>query len=86
MKNSAAILSLMYFADLDAASGDLVALELVPLHMRRLRLERASAVDADWLAHTLDRESAPLGVRVQRQAEGTLPASWTGVEPMRRRS
>ncbi len=79
-------LSLMYFADLDGASGDLVALELVPLHMRRLRLERASSADADWLAHTLDRESAPLGVRVQRQAEGTLSASWTGVELIRRRS
>ncbi|AZG76473.1 CapA family protein [Methylocystis rosea] len=70
-------LSLMYFADIDT-SGDLVQLRLVPLHMRRFRLERASAADAEWLAQTLDRESAPFGVRVRRQPDGALSASWSG--------
>ncbi|MEF3365516.1 CapA family protein [Methylocystis sp. 9N] len=69
-------LSLMYFADIDAASGDLVALALVPLHMRRFRLERASGADADWLARRLDRESAPYGVRIRRRDDGTLYAHW----------
>lgn len=73
-------LSLMYFADIDAASGDLAQLRLVPLHMRRLRLERASTADAEWLAQTLDRESAPFGVRVRRQPDGALSASWSGGE------
>ena len=72
-------LSLMYFVDLDA-SGDLLQLRLVPLHMRRLRLERASTADAEWLAQTLDRESAPFGVRVRRQTDGALSASWSGGE------
>jgi poly-gamma-glutamate synthesis protein (capsule biosynthesis protein) len=70
-------LSLMYFADIDASRGDLIRLQMVPLHMRRLRLERASTSDAEWLAHTLDRESAPFGVRV-RQADGKLSACWSG--------
>ncbi|TLG72859.1 CapA family protein [Methylocystis sp. B8] len=72
-------LSLMYFAEIDAATGDLIRLRVVPLHMRRLRLERASTADAEWLAHTLDRESAPFGVRV-RHADGTLSASWSDGE------
>ncbi len=72
-------LSLMYFADIDT-NGDLVQLRLVPLHMRRLRLERATTADAEWLAQTLDRESAAFGVRVRRQPDGALSASWSGGE------
>ncbi len=78
-------LSLMYFADIDAASGDLLQLRLVPLHMRRMRLKRASGADVEWLAHTLDRESAPFGVRV-RQADGALSASWSSGDGTSRRS
>ncbi|HEY8124243.1 MAG TPA: CapA family protein [Methylocystis sp.] len=78
-------LSLMYFADIDT-KGDLAQLRLVPLHMRRLRLERASAADAKWLAQTLDRESAPFGVRIRRDPDGALSASWSRVEGAPRRS
>ncbi len=73
-------LSLMYFADIDAASGDLLHLRLVPLQMRRMRLELASSADAEWLAHTLDRESAPFSAHVTRRADGALSASWSGGE------
>lgn len=69
-------LSLMYFADIDVTRGELTELRLVPLQMRRLRLERASAADAEWLARTLDRECAPFGVRVHRNLDGELTASW----------
>jgi poly-gamma-glutamate capsule biosynthesis protein CapA/YwtB (metallophosphatase superfamily) len=69
-------LSLMYFAHIEAASGDLLRLRLFPLRMRRMRLERASAADAEWLAQRLDRESAPFGVRVLRHEDGALSASW----------
>ncbi|MBG0798210.1 CapA family protein [Methylocystis sp. L43] len=78
-------LSLMHFVDLDT-NGDLIQLRLVPLHMRRFRLERASTADAEWLAQTLDRESAPFGVRVRRQPDGALSASWSGGEGAPRRS
>ncbi len=73
-------LSLMYFADIDAASGDLLHLRLVPLQMRRMRLERASSTDAEWLAHTFDRENAPFSARVTRRADGALSASWSSGE------
>jgi poly-gamma-glutamate synthesis protein (capsule biosynthesis protein) len=57
-------LSLMYFADIDAAAGRLRALDMMPLKIRRLQLSRASSEAAEWLRRTLDGESAPFGTRV----------------------
>jgi poly-gamma-glutamate synthesis protein (capsule biosynthesis protein) len=69
-------LSLMYFADIDAKNGDLVALEMVPLQIRRFRLKQATRKDAEWLAQMLNRESAPFGAGVRLDRNGTLIASW----------
>lgn len=68
-------LSLTYLVDIDRESGELAALEMAPLQIRRFRLERASAMDVDWLARRLDRESAPFGVRVSKAARGRLIAT-----------
>jgi poly-gamma-glutamate capsule biosynthesis protein CapA/YwtB (metallophosphatase superfamily) len=68
-------LSLMYFVDIDPKSGDLVALEMVPMQIRRFRLKHALGKDAEWLAHVLDRESAPFGAGVRLDRNGTLIAS-----------
>jgi poly-gamma-glutamate capsule biosynthesis protein CapA/YwtB (metallophosphatase superfamily) len=65
-------LPLMYFADVDAATGTLRALDMVPLQIRRFRLKRASNADTQWLQATLDRESAPFGTRVVMTADGHL--------------
>lgn len=54
-------LTLMYFATLAPANGRLVELRLVPMHIRRCRLHRAAAGDAQWLCHTLNESSAPFG-------------------------
>ena len=53
-------LAVMYFADLDPASGVLCGLELVPMKIRNFRLERAGDEDARWLARTLSAH-APSG-------------------------
>jgi poly-gamma-glutamate synthesis protein (capsule biosynthesis protein) len=63
-------LAIMYFPEIDPATGRLVGLDMTPLQIRRLRLNRARPADADWLARTLDRESRKLGTRVARTAEG----------------
>jgi poly-gamma-glutamate capsule biosynthesis protein CapA/YwtB (metallophosphatase superfamily) len=65
-------LRLAYFADVAAGTGELAGLELVPFRARRLRLERASADDAAWLAATLDRVSRPFGTRIETGGDGTL--------------
>ncbi|GAB4480955.1 MAG: CapA family protein [Burkholderiaceae bacterium] len=68
-------LTLMYFATLDAG-GALVALAMVPTRMRRLRVQRASDEETQWLADTLNREGRPLGTRVERQPDGALALRW----------
>src|SRR5438128_10992336 len=47
-------LALMYLIELDSCSGQLIAARLVPMRMRRFRLERASRVDGEWLCNRLN--------------------------------
>ena len=69
-------LALMYIADFDTESGALAALDLVPLQIRQFRLARPSDDDADWLRHTLDRESRKFGTAVVPGTGGRLALSW----------
>jgi poly-gamma-glutamate synthesis protein (capsule biosynthesis protein) len=62
-------LGLMFFPTLDATTGKLAELALVPMRMRNFRLNRASGEDADWLAAKL-RETGRLPV--ERTADGGL--------------
>jgi len=74
-------LTLMYFADIDAARGDLVALEMVPMQIRRFRLQRAVPADAAWLRERLTRECAPFGTRLELAPDGRLRLRWNGARP-----
>ena len=69
-------LAVMYFAEFDRMNGNLIALDMVPLQIRRFRLNRASNGDVDWLRRTLDRESQKFGARVERGLDGALRLSW----------
>ena len=64
-------LRLLHLVTVDG-SGRLVNLRLLPLHARRLRLERASAADTRWLAGTLDRVSRPFAVRLAPERDGAV--------------
>ena len=57
---------------IDPRSSDLVALELVPLQIKRFQLDRVASEDVNWLQQTLDRESRPFGARVGIAPEGKL--------------
>ncbi len=70
-------LALLYLVTLDTAHGELVSLEMIPLHRNRFRLERAARDDVDWLTKTLDRESRSLGAQVTRSEDATLRLTWT---------
>lgn len=65
-------LRLLYLARLDADSGALRDLRMVPFQTRRLRLQHASADDSEWLAHTLDEACARYGTSVSVGADGAL--------------
>ena len=65
-------LTLMYFPEVDCSTGRVVALDLVPLQIRRFRLHRASTEGADWLMRTLDRESRRYGAGIVRSQGESL--------------
>jgi len=70
-------LALMYFATLDAGSGDLQRLSMTPTHMHHFRINRAPPEAASWLSQTMDRECRKLGARVEQQSDGTLELKWS---------
>ena len=69
-------LVLMYFATLSPATGELTALQMTPLQIRRMTLSRPSHADAGWLRDTLELVSASYGTHVELSADGTLSLRW----------
>jgi poly-gamma-glutamate capsule biosynthesis protein CapA/YwtB (metallophosphatase superfamily) len=65
-------LRLLYLASLDADTGGLLGLTMVPMRACRLRLDRAGDQDAEWLRAVLDEESHPFGTAVARTPDGAL--------------
>ena len=65
-------LTMMYFPTLDVKTGELVELEMVPLLIRRFRLQHPSSSDANWLVGTMDRECRRFGARVVKRDERTV--------------
>jgi poly-gamma-glutamate synthesis protein (capsule biosynthesis protein) len=68
-------LALMYFADVDPATGGLKALILTPLQMRNFRLNAVASKDIAWLRDRLTRECARFGAAVIRAGDG-LALQW----------
>jgi poly-gamma-glutamate synthesis protein (capsule biosynthesis protein) len=65
-------LVLAWFVGLWAGRSSPPRLEMVPLRLRRFRLEPATEEDAAWLATTLDRGCVPFGGRVALEAGPVL--------------
>ena len=65
-------LALMHLIDIDSRSGELIAARLVPMHMRRFRLERASVADTLWLCDRLNQLGKPFGTGARLDKETSL--------------
>jgi poly-gamma-glutamate capsule biosynthesis protein CapA/YwtB (metallophosphatase superfamily) len=65
-------LVLMYFPVVESTTSHLVALRMVPMRIRRMRLNRASPAETEWLRDRLSRISSAFGSRVETAADGTL--------------
>lgn len=63
-------LRLAYFVSVEADTGRLAGLRMVPLRVRRMRLEPATDEDRDWLRATLDRISD--SVHITLDPDGAL--------------
>jgi poly-gamma-glutamate synthesis protein (capsule biosynthesis protein) len=69
-------LALMYFVELDSSSGELITARLVPMQMRRFRLERASAADAKWLCNLLNELGKRFGTGARLEKDSSLMFEW----------
>lgn len=58
-------LTLMYFPEFDLNSGELVALKMFPMEIEKLRLNKATADDTEWLQSVLSREGQQFGTGVK---------------------
>ncbi|MEN8175378.1 MAG: CapA family protein [Pseudomonadota bacterium] len=69
-------LGLMYFLQIDPATGTLVRLEMTPTRLRRFRINRASDEEARWLQEVLNREGRHLGTEVNHGESNVLALHW----------
>jgi poly-gamma-glutamate capsule biosynthesis protein CapA/YwtB (metallophosphatase superfamily) len=65
-------LVLLYLPTVDPRNGELLRLRMTPMRIRRMRLHRASAAEAEWLRHTVHRASAQFGAGVGLASDGAL--------------
>jgi len=70
-------LAAMYFPTLDPKDGTLLRFEIVPLVIRRFRLEGPSEEDVEALKRILDREGEELGTRAELVGDGRLMLYWS---------
>ncbi|NJD32393.1 MAG: CapA family protein [Gammaproteobacteria bacterium] len=69
-------LGFLYLPDLEAETGRLIRLTLIPTCIRKFRLDRASDDETEWLEQTMTRESRSFGTRLERVPGGLLELRW----------
>jgi poly-gamma-glutamate capsule biosynthesis protein CapA/YwtB (metallophosphatase superfamily) len=69
-------LALMYLIEIDSRNGELITARLVPMRMRRFRLERASAADARWLCNLLNQLGKQFSTGVTLEKDNSLILEW----------
>jgi poly-gamma-glutamate capsule biosynthesis protein CapA/YwtB (metallophosphatase superfamily) len=69
-------LTLMYRVQVDPQQERLEAVQLVPMQVRRFRLNRASKPDAEWLCGLLNSLGAPFSTQVRLEADNSMTLSW----------
>lgn len=69
-------LTLMYFPTIDPSDGTLVSMILVPMQIKKFRLNHTSGSDARWFINMLNREGQKLGTSVVLNKNGYLSLQW----------
>jgi poly-gamma-glutamate synthesis protein (capsule biosynthesis protein) len=70
-------LALMYLIELDPVCAELTAARLVPMRMRRFRLERASVADSEWLCNRLNELGEPFKTGARLDKDSSLMLEWS---------
>jgi poly-gamma-glutamate synthesis protein (capsule biosynthesis protein) len=71
-------LVLMFLVDVDPRTGQLISARLVPMRMRRFRLEHASEADAEWVCRLLNDLGAQFRTGVRLEKDNRLTLVWQG--------
>jgi len=69
-------LTLMYFPMIDPSGGTLISMILVPMQIRKFRLNHVSVADARWLLDMLNREGRKLGTSAVLTEDGYFSLHW----------
>ena len=69
-------LALMYLVDIDPQNGQLISARLVPMHMRRFRLEHVSASDTKSLCNLLNNLGAQFSTGARLEKDNSLMLEW----------
>jgi len=69
-------LSLMYFAGVDALTGKLVYLQMIPTQVKRFKVNHATGTNALWLRETLNREGEEFNTSVEMKKDHALLLKW----------
>lgn len=69
-------LGLMYFVNVDPATGKLVRMHTTPTQIKHFQVNRASAADTLWLRDILNREGQKFGTRVKLTRDNTFILQW----------
>jgi poly-gamma-glutamate synthesis protein (capsule biosynthesis protein) len=70
-------LAVMYFPAVSTRQGTLARLSMIPLRIRKFRLDRAPEADVAWLRETLTREGARFNTRANAAPDGSLTLAWS---------
>jgi hypothetical protein len=76
-------LALMYFVDIEPTTGDLATFEIIPLQIRKLRLDRPSRQDIEWMQQSLQRECLQFETGIKLDQGGWLVLSPSDVQSTR---
>ncbi len=71
-------LAIMFFAKLDTTSGELAGLRMVPMQIRKMRLNRVAREDVRWLAGRVALINSQFGCPVEVASDGSLSLHWRG--------
>ncbi|MFP3983402.1 MAG: CapA family protein [Desulfurivibrionaceae bacterium] len=73
-------LCLMYFPEIDPASGRLKRFQLTPLQIRNFQLKKPVTEDIAWVEAVLNREGRQFGTTVVSRGDGRLDVLWDSFE------
>jgi poly-gamma-glutamate synthesis protein (capsule biosynthesis protein) len=69
-------LAFIYLVKIDPRQGQLVGGRLVPMQVRRFRLNRASTADTHWFHDLPNRLGKPFGAQAQLESDHSLTLRW----------